>query len=80
MQIWNSPQRAPIDKKRAATKCSGKKMQAPKVGYTIKINARQIQGQVQTPLAADTLYWMAVKNLYFGLAEEDLQIASNFTK
>jgi hypothetical protein len=40
MQIWNNPQIAPIDKIRAATKCSEKKMQAPKAGYTIKINTR----------------------------------------
>jgi hypothetical protein len=52
-------------------------MQAPKAGYTMKINTRRIQGQVQTPLAADTLSWMAVKTQCFGLAEEDLQIAPN---
>jgi len=61
MQIWNNPQIAPIDKIRAATKCSGKKMQSPKARYTIKINTRQIQGQVQTPLVVDMLHWMAVK-------------------
>jgi hypothetical protein len=55
-------------------------MQAPKAGYTMKINTRRIEGQVQTPLAVDTLSWMIVKTQYFDLAEGDLQIASNSTK
>jgi hypothetical protein len=50
-------------------------MQAPKTGYTMKINTRIIQGQAQTPLAADTLSWMVVKTQCFNLVEGDLQIA-----
>jgi hypothetical protein len=79
MQIWNNPQIAPIDKIRVATKFFDKKMQAPKIGYTIKINTIYTQGQVQTPLAAGTLHWKAVKSQFFGLAKDDLWIGSNFS-